>query len=81
MPIYEYLCQGCGERVEVLVRGSEAPACPACGSDSLERVLSLPRIQSTGTRERALAAAKKRDAKRGVERVRAQEEYTRNHDD
>jgi putative FmdB family regulatory protein len=25
MPIYEYLCGNCGERVEVLVRPSTAP--------------------------------------------------------
>ncbi|QDU63538.1 Zinc ribbon domain protein [Planctomycetes bacterium Pan216] len=41
MPIYEYDCDDCKEKVEVLVRGSETPACPTCGSESLTRRLSV----------------------------------------
>jgi len=40
MPIYEYTCRKCGHPFEVLVRGKEKPACPACGSRSLEKQLS-----------------------------------------
>jgi putative FmdB family regulatory protein len=35
MPLYEYTCPRCGEKTEILVRGSEAnrmPACPVCGA-------------------------------------------------
>jgi putative FmdB family regulatory protein len=32
MPIYEYSCASCDNEFEVLVRGSEKPACPDCGS-------------------------------------------------
>jgi putative FmdB family regulatory protein len=44
MPIYEYRCQTCGQRVEILVRSgmSAPPACPDCGSTLLERLLSAP---------------------------------------
>lgn len=40
MPIYEYTCSECGERFEVLVRGSTKPECPHCRSRSLQRELS-----------------------------------------
>ncbi len=66
---------------EALVRGADAPSCPACGSADLERGFSLPTVHSTGTHEKALRAAKRRDAKRAERRVRAQQEYERHHDD
>ena len=47
MPIYEYLCRNCGERVEVLVRsGSGAPCCPECGSPLSEKLFSVPNVIS-----------------------------------
>ena len=40
MPIFEYLCNGCGKQFEVLIRGSEKPQCPQCNSTRLEQQLS-----------------------------------------
>jgi len=40
MPLFEYDCKRCGHAFEALVRGSERPTCPACGSRSLEKRLS-----------------------------------------
>lgn len=40
MPIYEYKCKECGETFEVLVRSTEKPACPQCGSKSLRKLVS-----------------------------------------
>ena len=40
MPIYEYRCQSCDHRFEVLVRGGEEPLCPECGSKTLEKQFS-----------------------------------------
>ena len=43
MPIYQYDCRGCDERVEVLLRSPSAtskPKCPECGSRKLTRVMS-----------------------------------------
>lgn len=43
MPIYEYVCQGCGQESELLVaseRYSSSQVCPHCGSENLERKLS-----------------------------------------
>ncbi|MDE2661701.1 MAG: zinc ribbon domain-containing protein [Gemmatimonadota bacterium] len=81
MPIYEYRCRECSHEFELLVRGSMTPACPPCGSAELDRLISLPRVHSDARRERSLAAAKKRDAKLGSERTRAQREYELSHND
>lgn len=40
MPIFEYLCRGCGKNFEILVRGAENPHCPDCHGTRLERQLS-----------------------------------------
>ncbi len=41
MPIYGYDCKNCGHEFETLVRTSDTPACPACGSVDLTKQLSL----------------------------------------
>lgn len=40
MPIYEYKCKKCGESFEALVRGTQKPACPKCGSKNLSKLVS-----------------------------------------
>ena len=41
MPIYEYRCESCAERFEELVRRPDDPvACPECGGERAERLLS-----------------------------------------
>jgi putative FmdB family regulatory protein len=40
MPIYNYSCRDCGADFDLLVFPSETPACPTCGSEKLERLLS-----------------------------------------
>lgn len=42
MPLYEYQCGSCGCRFEELVSASDpkAPACPACKSADVARILS-----------------------------------------
>jgi hypothetical protein len=47
----------------------------------LERHFSLPTVQSTGTHEKAMRAARKRDQRQGSERAHTQREYELNHDD
>jgi len=47
MPIYEYRCENCGERVEVLVRSAAAkPTCPHCGQPLHDRLISAPHVLS-----------------------------------
>ena len=81
MPVYEYRCNKCKTEFETLVRGQKVPSCPACSSEDLERLLSIPTVSSEGTRQLALKAAKARDNKQGHERVAAQREYELHHDD
>ena len=81
MPIYDYSCRGCGHTFEALVRSATVPACPQCRSEDLERLLSLPAVQSESTKSRAMRAAKRRDAGQANERVHAQREYEAHHDD
>ena len=40
MPIYEYQCEKCGNEFESLVFGNEKPACPACESRQVTRLMS-----------------------------------------
>jgi putative FmdB family regulatory protein len=49
MPIYEYRCQGCETKFEVLVRGDSTVTCPHCGSPALTKLLSVPHIASGRT--------------------------------
>ncbi len=50
MPLYEYQCTSCGERIEVLQRLGAAPPsrCPHCGG-TLEKMISAPALQFKGT--------------------------------
>ncbi|MBN1218471.1 MAG: zinc ribbon domain-containing protein [Anaerolineae bacterium] len=44
MPIYEYVCQDCGEKYEKFVRSLNAKVeliCPECGSQHAEKVFSV----------------------------------------
>lgn len=53
MPIYEYRCGACGERVEVLVRSSlTTPQCPACGSPLTDKLFSVPNVLSGRTQRK-----------------------------
>lgn len=49
MPLYEYQCQSCGERSEVLQRFSDAPltTCETCGG-LLKKLVSAPAVQFKG---------------------------------
>ena len=43
MPLYEYICQTCGERFEKLIRGDASAqpiVCPSCASAAIKRALS-----------------------------------------
>jgi putative FmdB family regulatory protein len=40
MPLFSYVCQRCSAESEILVRGSERPECPECGSLRLTKQLS-----------------------------------------
>lgn len=41
MPIYEYICMPCERHFEELVRNSEDPLCPDCGSARVAKQVSV----------------------------------------
>ena len=51
MPLYEYVCQGCKRKTEVLQRMNERPLriCPHCGGKKLKKAFSAPAIQFKGS--------------------------------
>ncbi|MBW1980570.1 MAG: zinc ribbon domain-containing protein [Deltaproteobacteria bacterium] len=49
MPIYEYYCKGCDSQFEILVfRSSDPVVCPGCGTDKVNRLLSVCGFKSGG---------------------------------
>jgi putative FmdB family regulatory protein len=40
MPIFEYLCEKCGNECELIVFRDDEPACPACGDKGLKKKMS-----------------------------------------
>jgi putative FmdB family regulatory protein len=50
MPIYEYLCQDCGESLEKLQKMSDEPLtlCPNCGEESLKKKISAAGFRLSG---------------------------------
>jgi putative FmdB family regulatory protein len=51
MPLYEYECDACGQRFEMIQKFSDAPpdACRVCGKGPVRRLLSSPAIQFKGS--------------------------------
>src|SRR5262245_6909943 len=51
MPLYEYECDACGRRFEVIQKFSEDPVevCTQCGKGPVRRLLSSPAIQFKGS--------------------------------
>ena len=50
MPLYEYQCTNCSERVEIIQRVSDPPYshCPKCGGE-MKKLFSAPAIQFKGS--------------------------------
>lgn len=50
MPLYEYECEACAHRFEVIQKFSDAPisVCPKCGG-AVHKLLSSPAIQFKGS--------------------------------
>jgi len=51
VPIYEYECTSCGERLEKLQKVSDAPLsdCPACGQTALQKLVSAAAFHLKGS--------------------------------
>jgi putative FmdB family regulatory protein len=51
MPLYEYQCDACGQRFELIQKFSDPPpdACASCGKGPVHRQFSSPAIQFKGS--------------------------------
>lgn len=51
MPIYEYQCDDCGHKLEILQRMRDDPlkTCPSCSHDTLRKLVSAAGFQLKGT--------------------------------
>ena len=81
MPIYEYRCRACSHGFEKLVRNSDQPACPACDSGNVERLLSSFGV-SSATRSHSALQAARRDftySSGRQDQMRHEQETTREH--
>ena len=64
MPLYEYKCQACGHRFEVLMlNASQTVECPQCAARDVERLISMFAVNSEARRESSVAAARKYNEK------------------
>ena len=84
MPLYEYKCLACGCEFELLVlKASQAIACSSCGSESVERTLSMFAVSSEASRQtntaRAYAHNNKLNAKQEPDKSRIQIEHKHQH--
>ena len=79
MPIFEYECLACEQQFEHLERTSSPPAtCPTCGTERVQRLLSLCAVSSDSIRAANLSAAHKRAAGQRQEKQRS--EHMQHHD-
>ena len=86
MPIFEYRCSVCGDDFEDLVlKSSPAPACSSCGSQDVERIMSISSVSSEHTRRRASIDVRARNRAlrkdHSHEEVKRMESHARDHDD
>lgn len=72
MPLYEYDCLKCGQRFEVLVRGPQTVACPACRHEGVERAVSAFAVNSESIRQANVNSARKENL--GLEREKKRTE-------
>ena len=51
MPLYEYQCDACGHRFELIQKFSDPAVeeCPSCGKREVRKLLSSPAIQFKGS--------------------------------
>ncbi len=66
MPIYEYLCEGCGMITELMQKMTDPPprTCPECGSHQIAKLVSRSAFQLKGGGWYAdLYSSRKKDGK------------------
>lgn len=83
MPIYEYRCRSCSEEFELLVLGSNVPACPLCQSADLDQLLSGFAVSSDSIRQANAKSARRAAVtnRNFKDQCVAESEYVKNHND
>ncbi|MGE0451316.1 MAG: zinc ribbon domain-containing protein [Vicinamibacterales bacterium] len=81
MPLYEYRCSRCDHQFEALVRDVPPLVCPQCGSDGLERLMSVFGVATEGTRRAAVRQARKLGEKTRRDEAVAERERLEHHHD
>ena len=81
MPLFDFACKACGHEFEALVRPPAAPACPACGSGDLERLLSgfSFSVRSDGLSQAARRAVQKQQTAQKRDQDAYQQEIEKKH--
>jgi putative FmdB family regulatory protein len=71
MPLYEYECDACGQRFEVIRKFSDPPleVCTKCGNGPVRRLPSSPAIQFKGSGFYITDYGKKGDSDRRSDRL------------
>lgn len=74
MPLYEYQCDACGHRFEVIQKFSDPPreACPRCGA-AVRKLVSSPAFQFKGSGWYVTDYAKKSEAGKAEGKAEAAE--------
>ncbi len=57
MPIYEYVCTNCGQRLETMQKMSDAPLteCPSCKESALRKLMSAAGVHVKSGHSKRLA--------------------------
>jgi putative FmdB family regulatory protein len=79
MPIFEYECRACGHEFERLVRAGDVPACPTCGSETLEKLHSLSAFSSAAARKANIQKARQVGRRINQEKEMAHLDEVREH--
>ena len=81
MPLFDFRCRSCGNEFEGLVRAGGEPACPACASADLERLLSgfSFSVRSGGLSSAARRAVQKQQHAQRRDQAAFQEEIEKKH--
>jgi len=57
MPIYEFCCEKCDKKFEILIMGSDKPECPGCGTGEVRRLMSACGFVSKGSGGETVSAS------------------------
>jgi putative FmdB family regulatory protein len=55
MPLFEYECRDCGHHFEYLTRAGQAPTCPSCTGEHLQKLLSVFAVNAGSANSTAAA--------------------------